>query len=103
MSVLALLFQSGFAIRSHCLMFVHLRRDGRVVEGTPLLREQRVKPLESSNLSLSATYYRETVLSPTIEPTSRVRNKIRPKETGSLKKKIPMIAVPAAPMPVQTA
>ena len=29
-------------------------RDGRVVEGTPLLRVQGRNPLESSNLSLSA-------------------------------------------------
>jgi hypothetical protein len=32
----------------------YIWRDGRVVEGTPLLRVQGRNPLESSNLSLSA-------------------------------------------------
>jgi hypothetical protein len=32
------------------------RRDGRVVEGTPLLRVQGRNPLEGSNPSLSATF-----------------------------------------------
>jgi hypothetical protein len=34
-----------------------MRRDGRVAEGTPLLRVQGSNLLESSNLSLSAIFY----------------------------------------------
>jgi hypothetical protein len=34
-----------------------MRRDGRVAEGAPLLREYGVKPIVSSNLTLSAINY----------------------------------------------
>jgi hypothetical protein len=37
------------------------------------------------------------------ETTRRLKKNIRPKEAESLKKTIPTTAVPAAPIPVQTA
>lgn len=40
---------------------------------------------------------------PIIDPINNNKNKHLNTEKGSLKKAIPMIAVPKAPMPVQTA
>ena len=45
----------------------------------------------------------EAAFRPTIDPISVIRKNILQKLAGSLKKKIPTIAVPAAPIPVQTA
>ena len=45
----------------------------------------------------------ETTFSPTMDTISVKIKKSLPKLTGSLKKTIPIITVPTAPIPVQTA
>jgi hypothetical protein len=52
---------------------------------------------------LNCCTYSETKFNPTIDIINVVRKKSLQKSAGSLKKRIPTITVPTAPMPVQTA
>src|SRR5690242_21802408 len=82
----------------------------------PCLREQRC-PLKKPRLwdavlfgktcsgykPDDTTYAFETNLSPRIEPIKRKMKNIRQKSDGSLKRIMPTMTVPTAPIPVHTA
>lgn len=67
----------------------------------PLFQEYKNKEI----LSLFSKYYScgETAFRPTIETISVKIKNILQNSAGSLKKKIPISAVPTAPIPVHTA